>query len=203
MRFGFVTGGSSAKLRHDIRDWEVLEEVELAEEMGFDFFGCPEQHFLGKYCSTSAAECFYGAVAMQMGAYVTNSVGVLVVPAHCAETTKEARQNTERIAAAFTALVDVLYAELAQASSDYAYMGEVAERMRSKIKDMDYIMEESAGAIVGDPDDCIRQIKKFEAIGVQEILLGIDGPHHDKLMKSIELFGKYVIPHFKKIRAYP
>ena len=356
MRFGFVTGGSSAQLRHDIRYWEMLEEVELAEEMGFDFFGCPEQHFLGKYCSTSAAECFYGAVAMRtkririrscitllpvnhpikvaeqaatldilsrgryeigtgrsntllqlepfavtpqetrarweeslevmvkaftqdpfshegkyfkipprslipkpvqkphpplyvassgiethriagrkgiglmsfsnylgfaelaryiqayqeglkeakpVGGYVTNSVGVLVVPAHCAETTKEARQNTERIAAAFTALVDVLYAELAQASPDYAYMGETAERMRGKIKDMDYIMEESAGAVVGDPAECVRQIKKFEAVGVQEMLFGIDGPHHEKLMKSIELFGKYVIPHFKSIRAYP
>ncbi|MDO8588398.1 MAG: LLM class flavin-dependent oxidoreductase, partial [Armatimonadota bacterium] len=65
MRFGFLSGASSHDLRHDIRYFEVLEEVELAEELGFDFFGAPEQHFLGEYCATSAAECFYGAVAMR------------------------------------------------------------------------------------------------------------------------------------------
>jgi alkanesulfonate monooxygenase SsuD/methylene tetrahydromethanopterin reductase-like flavin-dependent oxidoreductase (luciferase family) len=356
MRFGFVTGGSSAELRHDVRYWEVLEEVELADELGFDVFGAPEQHFLGEYCSTSAAECFYGAVAMRtnrihirscitllpvnhpirvaeqaatldilsrgryeigtgrsnnplqlepfgitaqetrarwvealevivkaftqdpfsheghyfkipprslipkpvqkphpplfvassgiethkiagkkgiglmsfsnylgfaelekyiqaykeniraakpVGAYITNSVGVLVVPGHCAETTQEARQEIKERAAAFTALVDVVYPELAKASSDYAYMGDVAEKIQDKIKDMDYLAEESAGVVIGDPDACVRQIKKFEAIGVQEMLLGVDGIPHDKIMKSLELFGKYVIPQFKRISAYP
>ena len=65
MRFGLLTGGSSAELRHDLRYWEMLEELELADRLGFDFFGCPEQHFLGEACSTSAAECFYGAAAMR------------------------------------------------------------------------------------------------------------------------------------------
>jgi len=356
MKFGFVSGGSSADLRHDLRYWEVLEEVELADQLGFDTFGAPEQHFLGEYCSTSAAECFYGAVAVRtknirirscitllpvnhpikvaeqaatldilsrgryeigtgrsnqilqlepfgvkasetrarwaeslevivkaltqdpfshegkyfnipqrslipksvqkphppifvaassleshkiagqkgigvmsfsnylgfgelekfiaayqenikraepIGAYVTNSVSVLVVPGHCAENSKEARQEITERATAFTALVDVVYPEMAKASADYAYMGEVAEKLGNKIKDMDYLIEESAGTIIGDPDECIRQVQKFADIGVQEILLGMDGIPHGKIMKSLELFGKYVIPHFKKISAYP
>ncbi|MDO8588348.1 MAG: hypothetical protein Q7T82_15070, partial [Armatimonadota bacterium] len=105
-------------------------------------------------------------------------------------------------AEAFTAIVDVVYPELAKASPDYAYMKEVADRVGGKLKDLDYLIEESAGVVIGDPDDCVRQIKRFEDMGVQEIMLGIDGIPHDKIMRAIELFGKYVLPHFKRITSY-
>ena len=36
MRFGFVTGGSSAQLRHDIRHWEVLEGGQLGAHRSVD-----------------------------------------------------------------------------------------------------------------------------------------------------------------------
>lgn len=356
MRFGLLTGGSSAELRHDLRYWEMLEEIELADTLGFDFFGCPEQHFLGEACSTSAAECFYGAAAVRtkririrsmitllpvnhpikiaeqaatldilsrgryeigtgrsnqllqlapfgvspretrarweesmqvivkaltldpfshegkyfstpprslipksvqkphpplfvasssveghriaganglgvmstsnflgfaevekylrtykeaikqahpLGGFITNSYGILVLPGHCADTKAEAVKEVRERALAFASIVGVLYSELGKASSDYAYMEEVVERVRGKLDDLDYLVNESASVIAGDPDDCIKQIQRFVDIGVDEIILGIDGLPHNQLMRSIELFGKYVIPSFKQITAYP
>ncbi len=54
--------------------------------------------------------------------------------------------------------------------------------------------------IAGDPDSCIEALKKHEAIGIEQmmIMMETDTIPHDKVMKSIELFGKYVIPEFKK-----
>ena len=54
--------------------------------------------------------------------------------------------------------------------------------------------------IAGDPDSCIKALKKHEAIGIDQmmIMMQTETIPHDKVMKSIELFGKYVIPEFKK-----
>ena len=79
MRFGLLTGGTTGSRgeglgfdpsgeadpkyrRYDLRFPDMLEEIRFAEEMGFDFVGCPEQHFLPDFCATSAAEVIYGAV---------------------------------------------------------------------------------------------------------------------------------------------
>lgn len=53
--------------------------------------------------------------------------------------------------------------------------------------------------IVGDPDACIRKLKKYEAAGLDHVLCLMQAGRtpHDKIMKSIELFGKYVIPEFR------
>jgi alkanesulfonate monooxygenase SsuD/methylene tetrahydromethanopterin reductase-like flavin-dependent oxidoreductase (luciferase family) len=56
------------------------------------------------------------------------------------------------------------------------------------------------GAIVGgDPDSCIKIIKKFEEIGVDQLTLVMqtETVPHEKVMKSMELFGKYILPAFR------
>lgn len=54
--------------------------------------------------------------------------------------------------------------------------------------------------IAGDPDNCIEALKKHEATGIDQMLIMMQTETipHEKVMKSIELFGKYVIPEFKK-----
>src|SRR5207247_688998 len=70
-----------------------------------------------------------------------------------------------------------------------------------KGQDVDYMINDSASFIVGDPDDCIKQVKVFEELGIDELWLRIDSQPHAQLMRSIELFGKYVIPRFKTPEA--
>jgi alkanesulfonate monooxygenase SsuD/methylene tetrahydromethanopterin reductase-like flavin-dependent oxidoreductase (luciferase family) len=55
-------------------------------------------------------------------------------------------------------------------------------------------------SIIGSPETAIQKIKFFDECGVDELMLFAGmGPQmtHDKLMRSFELFGKYVIPEFK------
>jgi alkanesulfonate monooxygenase SsuD/methylene tetrahydromethanopterin reductase-like flavin-dependent oxidoreductase (luciferase family) len=56
------------------------------------------------------------------------------------------------------------------------------------------------GYCVGNPDDCIRVIEEFEAMGVNEIMPIFQAGHasNEEVMNSIRLFGKYVIPHFRE-----
>ena len=132
-----------------------------------------------------------------VGGFVTSSLGVAAFPALCMETTEEAREVGRKRLKDTTSLNDVIYAELAKQSPDYAYMKDLTNLER--LDDIDYIAEQSASAVIGSPDDCIRQIKRFEAMGVEEITLGVDGFSHDEIMRSLELFGKYVIPKFEKV----
>jgi alkanesulfonate monooxygenase SsuD/methylene tetrahydromethanopterin reductase-like flavin-dependent oxidoreductase (luciferase family) len=53
---------------------------------------------------------------------------------------------------------------------------------------------------VGTPDDCIRFMETYEALGIEQVFaLSAIGPeNHDEVMNTISLFGKYVIPHFRE-----
>ena len=51
---------------------------------------------------------------------------------------------------------------------------------------------------IGNPDDCIEYIEKYEAMGVDEMmpLFQVGPVSHEEVMESLRLFGKYVVPHF-------
>ena len=61
-------------------------------------------------------------------------------------------------------------------------------------------MAERGIIIAGDPDSCIAAAKIHEESGVDEVqfLMATETVGHDEVMKSIEMFGKYVIPEFTK-----
>jgi alkanesulfonate monooxygenase SsuD/methylene tetrahydromethanopterin reductase-like flavin-dependent oxidoreductase (luciferase family) len=52
---------------------------------------------------------------------------------------------------------------------------------------------------IGDPDDCIRYLELYEAMGLDEIMpLFQVGPiSHGEVMETLRLSGKYVIPYFQ------
>jgi hypothetical protein len=57
--------------------------------------------------------------------------------------------------------------------------------------------------VAGDPESCLKAISMHEAVGVDELqfLMATETIPHEKVMSSIELFGKYVIPEVKKKAA--
>jgi len=57
----------------------------------------------------------------------------------------------------------------------------------------------TATIIAGDPESCIKTIKTYEDIGVDQVMLIMQTETipHDKVMESIELYGKEVIPAFR------
>lgn len=116
---------------------------------------------------------------------------------HCAETTEEAERWSNTLAETVALSIDG-YERLSKLSKDYAYL--------AKIKNVDfankrYLFDNSASFIVGNPEKCIAQVQRFVDMGIDAIAMRIDGLPHRELMKSIELFGKYVIPTFKNPRS--
>jgi alkanesulfonate monooxygenase SsuD/methylene tetrahydromethanopterin reductase-like flavin-dependent oxidoreductase (luciferase family) len=57
--------------------------------------------------------------------------------------------------------------------------------------------------VAGDPDSCLKAIGIHQSIGVDELqfLIATETIAHEKVMSSIEMFGKYVIPEVKKKAA--
>jgi len=54
--------------------------------------------------------------------------------------------------------------------------------------------------VAGDPESCLRGIEIHAAAGVDELqfLMATETVPHEKVMSSIELFGKHVIPELKR-----
>jgi len=54
--------------------------------------------------------------------------------------------------------------------------------------------------IAGDPDSCSKGVELYEKAGVDQVILIMQTETipHEKAMRSIELFGKHVIPAFRK-----
>ncbi|MEE8443123.1 MAG: hypothetical protein V3S37_05175, partial [Dehalococcoidia bacterium] len=52
--------------------------------------------------------------------------------------------------------------------------------------------------IVGDPDECIREIQRYEQLGVDTIIMRMQWPGmtQEETLRSIRLMGKEVLPRF-------
>jgi alkanesulfonate monooxygenase SsuD/methylene tetrahydromethanopterin reductase-like flavin-dependent oxidoreductase (luciferase family) len=76
--------------------------------------------------------------------------------------------------------------------------GQIASALWNQI-DADTLVERGV-LVAGDPDDCLRGIAIHEAAGVDELqfLMATETVPHDKVMSSIEMFGKHVIPELKR-----
>ena len=57
--------------------------------------------------------------------------------------------------------------------------------------------------IAGNPESCIKTIKTYEDIGVDQVMLIMQTETipHEKVMESIELYGKEVIPAFRGVKT--
>ena len=54
--------------------------------------------------------------------------------------------------------------------------------------------------IAGNPESCIKAVQMYEDIGVDQVMMIMQTETipHERVMESIELFGKEVIPVFSK-----
>ena len=53
---------------------------------------------------------------------------------------------------------------------------------------------------MGDPDACIRSIERYAALKPEQFVMIMQAGNlpHEKIMESIRLFGKHVLPEFKR-----
>ena len=140
------------------------------------------------------------ATANPLCGQVNSTLGVLGFSSYCASTMEEAIEVAgDRILRAHRG-VTAEHTALSKRSSDYRYMERMAD-LEKHVGDLDYIKDSSPSCMLGTPDDFIERIQKLEQMGVDEVILHVDGVGHEKIMKSIDLIGRYVIPEFKSPQA--
>jgi alkanesulfonate monooxygenase SsuD/methylene tetrahydromethanopterin reductase-like flavin-dependent oxidoreductase (luciferase family) len=138
--------------------------------------------------------------AEPVGAFVNNQVAALGV-IHCAETDKQAKDIGGPGGMWFLNKSLQLYRpwqeQGVKVPDSYKFaLNAISGERTGKTVD-DFI--EGGMFCMGNPDTCIRVLKKYEAAGVDQVLcfMQCGSIPHQNIMDSIRLFGKYVIPYFR------
>ncbi len=125
---------------------------------------------------------------------------------HCAPTNEEAFAQAEESFPWYVKTGAALIASVAELMrgkdlGTYGYTGDIEKMKAEGLIDQlsfDYLRE-SGSAVVGDPERCIELAKRYQAAGC-DLLLCLVNPYkipHERVMQSIELLGKHVIPEFE------
>ncbi len=79
--------------------------------------------------------------------------------------------------------------------------GQIASALWNQI-DADTLVDRGV-LVAGDPESCLRSIAIHEEAGVDELqfLMATETVPHDKVMASVELFRRHVIPKLKSAPA--
>jgi luciferase family oxidoreductase group 1 len=173
-----------------------------------DSFGAAGKRGLNLLCAPTFG--FYGETATHMikryrdglrlasNPNLPRDVGVLCM-VFCGETEEQARRD-------FTGPVLWTYRTLAKyiapsAGHQAAHSYEMYEQLRRICASINWEELKAAGAVVcGDRDGCIEQISTLkQRFGCTQLLCWtrMGGLDSAKVMRSMELMQKYVIPHFK------
>lgn len=113
-----------------------------------------------------------------------------------AKTDREAKEQFADGLMHYARISSDAYPRLAKIADDYSYMAEGLDSIARAASDWEYMLNHSAATVCGSPDTVIRQLERFEQLGIDEVILHIDSVPHEAIMKAIELVGRFVIPHF-------
>jgi alkanesulfonate monooxygenase SsuD/methylene tetrahydromethanopterin reductase-like flavin-dependent oxidoreductase (luciferase family) len=141
-----------------------------------------------------------------IGKFVNNQAATFTM-AVCAPTDAEAkdvaRESFEwypKVGARQIAQVAEWMAERKQGLGNYAYAADMKAHSDDGSLDLlslEYLVD-SGACVLGTPDQCLDACKRYEAAGV-DLLLCLVNPYkipHDKVMQTIDLLGRHVIPAF-------
>jgi len=143
--------------------------------------------------------------AKPVGAF-TNNVAAAFTLVHCAETNKQAKEDAAEsmewyVGKAFEYVASVLQwsEELGggKALATYEYLKNLMGVDLSQVR---YERMADAQMIVsGDPERCLNQARTYQQVGTELLLCHMQTYKipHQKVMDSIRLMGKHVIPYFK------
>jgi alkanesulfonate monooxygenase SsuD/methylene tetrahydromethanopterin reductase-like flavin-dependent oxidoreductase (luciferase family) len=117
----------------------------------------------------------------------------------CLDDDEEARRIGGPAGLWYTAMLSTILGEWrGQVVPGYEYYGNVnREAAQSAAREAGSLID-SGVFCIGDPETCIRIIERYEAAGVDQLLCLMQAGRipHEKIMRSIELFGEKIIPRF-------
>jgi len=132
------------------------------------------------------------------GTGVNNSVSQCVVGVHCAVTREKALDESRPATLGFAKFLMPFYHAIGETSSDYAYLADVKNTLGDHADDLPYLVDALPWFLIGTPDDFIERLNVFTKMGIDEVILRMDGYGHKTIMEGIEMIGKYVIPEFRR-----
>ncbi|MBN34861.1 MAG: LLM class flavin-dependent oxidoreductase [Rhodospirillaceae bacterium] len=155
---------------------------------------CFESYFGFEYLQ----ECIDGyrqglSKGTQMAPRRTEHMGLYVATAYCAETREEACRIAYDVAMGYYQFLVDIYVPLGKQGS-YEYLDDKLQRLIDHRDDFDYLLTQTPSIMIGTPEDFVERIQRLEEMGIDEILMRIDGVAHADIMRSFELIGREVIP---------
>lgn len=141
--------------------------------------------------------------AEPVGAFVNEQVAAFVL-AHCAEDRRRARGDGGAAALWYVNQVIRLFLQLAGQQGYEAYrhivadvqesFDELVRRHRTPVT----ALAELGVICVGDPDDCVRTASRFRDQGIDQLITlhQMGNLPADRVLESMRLFGRHVLPRF-------
>jgi len=179
-----VSVAASSTESHGNAGTRGIGVITFENYFGFDYL---------KECN-EAYDAAFAAADHSVVAAPNNYKGLYVATAYCAPTRAEARGTARDVALGYFKFILDLYIPLSK-RPNYQYL-DIIETLREREGDLDWLCDYSPSVMVGDPADFIERLERLEAMGIDEVLLRIDGVGHENIMRSLELIGREVIPHF-------
>lgn len=143
--------------------------------------------------------------AEPVGDFVNNKVAAFTVTL-CLEDDAEAKRIGGFSAGAYAQGAESLYGKWARDEGAWRawYGREYFVEVETPAHEVQKLVDDAV-VCIGDPEACIRVLKHWEEVGVDQIMCLMQGGRipHDKIMESIRLFGEHVIPYFKKRAGAP
>jgi alkanesulfonate monooxygenase SsuD/methylene tetrahydromethanopterin reductase-like flavin-dependent oxidoreductase (luciferase family) len=136
--------------------------------------------------------------AHPVGLFVNDQVAALCM-VHCGENDEEARRVAAPEGEWFVDKAEELYRpwQGRQVPDSYKFSVSAVQKERVNKTAEDHI--QSGAFAMGNPDTVIKVLKKYQEAGVDQILcfMQMGNLAHSRIMDSIKLVGRHVIPYFK------
>jgi alkanesulfonate monooxygenase SsuD/methylene tetrahydromethanopterin reductase-like flavin-dependent oxidoreductase (luciferase family) len=132
----------------------------------------------------------------------TNDRAATFTMVHCAATNEEAKQNAaESVMWYFRRSIELISSVAAWQEGRELGTYEYTRMLRElNLEDVTFdLLDAMDAVIVGDPERCIQKVKRYREAGCDQLLCLMQ-PYNiapEKVMASIDLFGRYVIPAFR------
>ena len=118
---------------------------------------------------------------------------------HCGEDDEETRRIGAPEGAWFVQMAEKLYApwQGRKVPDSYKFAVDAVQTERVNITADDLL--ESGAFAMGNPDTVIDVLKNYQEAGVDQVLCFLQPGNlaHTRIMESIKLMGRHVIPYFK------
>ncbi len=126
---------------------------------------------------------------------LNDRMGLYVATAFCAETREDAKRIARDVALGYFEFIRDLYIPLGRIPA-YDYLNGRMGELVARADDLDFLCTETPSVMIGTPDDFVERLCRLEEMGVDEVLMRVDGVAHEDIMRAFELIGHDVIPHF-------